>query len=293
MTLKMKPEVKELHEKGEWRSAGDRGTRTWIPVEDLHVDHDYQRYEVSPANTQRLADDFSWSLLQSITVHRRTNGLMYIVDGQQRWLAAKLRGEKAVPCVVYESQGKVHEAKEYTRLNKGRTSMRAHEKFKAAVCAKNEPEISINGFLSSRKLFVSQSGQTPYGIDFIGTLVETWLTDAPAAQQAIDDQLVLLEGDEMFLSGVIHKGFFWLNHNKMNPPLQKFLPKLISMGGSKVILRSIRAYKVDADKWEAGQRIAGIGILLLINRGKRTKVRVLTGRGRGLVMGPEEEGTEG
>jgi hypothetical protein len=72
--------------------------------DQLLIDESYQR-SLEAANSQtlirRIAMHWDWGLCQPLFVARRADGSLYVVDGQHRLEAAKLRGDIwQLPCVV-------------------------------------------------------------------------------------------------------------------------------------------------------------------------------------------------
>jgi hypothetical protein len=86
-------------ERYDWALPGDDGQFRCVPVHELKVDHSYQREQVSDSTILKIARDFSWSMFGVLIVMERTNGNLYVVDGQQRLAACIRRGDiEKAPC---------------------------------------------------------------------------------------------------------------------------------------------------------------------------------------------------
>jgi hypothetical protein len=107
--------------------------------EQLLIDADYQR-SLQAANSQtlirRIAMHWDWGLCQPLFVARRADGKLYVVDGQHRLEAAKLRADIwQLPCVVTSFESSAEEAAAFVALNQQRRPLTALDLFKAALAA--------------------------------------------------------------------------------------------------------------------------------------------------------------
>lgn len=258
-------------ERYNWAKTGDNGKTAWVEVGDLYVDHSYQRPQVSLQNTRAIASEFSWLLFGSLVVMQRSypDGKMYIVDGQQRWLAAKLRNEKKVPCRIFASDGPSHEAQAFLDLQLRRVRVSAVAQFHAATKAKIEPQATIQKWLDEVSIQVQSHG-SPSAIDFPFLLIESWKRDEKATKQAI--QLQRLIDPVANLNGEIHKGLWWLLIQGVD--VAKESQRIERMGGQQAMLREIKRFRTEMDFKRGGYSVSGRGILQLINRHRRNKIRI-------------------
>jgi hypothetical protein len=115
--------------------------------EQLLIDDSYQRtLETGPSQTlvRRIAMFWDWSLCQPLIVARRNDGGHYVVDGQHRLAAAKLRGDIfQLPCVVASYASMADEAASFVALNQQRRPLGALDLFKAALAAGDTEAMSI------------------------------------------------------------------------------------------------------------------------------------------------------
>jgi len=249
-----------------WATPGDRGRYQKIGVGDLLVDHSYQRAEVSLLNTRGIAASFDWSAFGALVIMRRQSGKYYIVDGQQRWLAAKLRGDiRDVPCIVFHSDGREHEAQAFVALNVHRVTVKAVPKFLASAEAGLEPEATISTWLASLDLRVGQDGGNSKVIVFPAHLILTWKSNEQAAKNAIVIQRDI-NGDSP-LHSVCHNGIWWLLSKGVD--VVPHINKLMQAGGRSAMLHSVRTLCIETGK-AAGRRMCGIGILRLINHRRKS-----------------------
>jgi len=111
----------------------------WLATGELSVDPSYQRSleaETSRSLIHRMAVDWSWGLCLPLTVARRPDGTLKIVDGQHRHAAAAMRGDiPHLPCVVVAFESVIDEAAAFVEINKRRRALGAVDVFKASLAA--------------------------------------------------------------------------------------------------------------------------------------------------------------
>src|SRR3989304_2375030 len=102
-----------------------------LTIDDLHVDHTYQR-DLSADRVQSIAARWDIVAAGPIVVSRRANGDLYIVNGQHRAAAAKMAGETHVIAQVVND---LTAKKEATLRLKGncRLGDKAMERFRAQL----------------------------------------------------------------------------------------------------------------------------------------------------------------
>jgi hypothetical protein len=252
-------------ERYDWVKPGDNGRQCKVAVDELKIDHAYQRPEVSDRNTLALSRGFNWVAFNSIVVMERANGDKYVVDGQQRLLAARRRGDiREVPCVLFKSDGREHEARAFISLNVRRTNVTAVAKFNASVRAALNPEKQIADWLATHGLAVTEDGKDMKGVDFPSCLIRSWSLNTDACKKAVSIQREV-NGTEP-LHSTCHKGIFWLLHNGVD--VEEHADKLKRLGGRSAILRSVKTLEIETGA-KASERGCGIGVLRLLNYKRR------------------------
>jgi hypothetical protein len=121
------------------------GTRPSLEFRQLHellIDPVYQRSAEADASKtliRRIAQFWDWALCQPLAVAKRADGQLYVVDGQHRLEAARLRGDiHDLPCVVTSYRDAGDEAAAFVALNQQRRPLSAIDLFKAALAAEDE-----------------------------------------------------------------------------------------------------------------------------------------------------------
>lgn len=121
----------------------------------LQVDPAYQRDldDSSRALIGRIARSWDWGLFQPLVVARRGDGRMFVVDGQHRLEAAKLRGDiSQLPAVIFHPADAADEAAVFVELNQSRRPLTAYALYKAALAAGDQHAIALDGIMREARL---------------------------------------------------------------------------------------------------------------------------------------------
>jgi hypothetical protein len=239
-----------------------------IPIDKLNVDSSYQRGEASNTGTLEKAKRMQFAAAGAIIVAKRFDGTYWIVDGLQRTLAAKRRGDiKEMQCMVFPSKGKDHEAEVFLLCNKGRVPVCAMHKYKTSVTAGRSPEKEINEWLALNNYSVSDNGGFNV-IRFPAKLIQNWLMNPQACKDAIliSSQIC---GEEP--NAHIFCGIAILIRNGID--VKSEVQKIISLGGATRIMKEINTLAITLGTSKS-LRICGMGILTVINHKRRKKLSV-------------------
>lgn len=225
-----------------WASPGDHGRSCMVNVGDLLVDHSYQRPAMHSKTIREIADGFDWAAFGALVVMERQNGRKYIIDGQQRWLAAKMRGDiSRLPSIVFSSSGPEQEARAFAALNVHRFRVSAIYSFRAGAIAGEEPQISISRMLKTKGLRVAADHDSG-AIGFPAKLITTWKIDPETCARALDTERDIV-GPESQLHQSLHLGIFFLSKRGVN--FLEHKDKLAAMGGRPALLRAIKTVSIE------------------------------------------------
>lgn len=160
-------------------AKGAPPTLEWLPIDRLHVDETYQRsIESGPAQLliKRIAKGWDWRLFQPLSVARRQDGGLYVIDGQHRLAAARLRPDLPhLPCVIGNFVGIEEEASAFATMNRQRRVMTKLETYRAEIAA-GEPQVLLAARLIERAGLTlakhnNNASWAPGTIDCIGGVV--------------------------------------------------------------------------------------------------------------------------
>lgn len=184
--------------------------------QQLLVDDEYQRSidnEKSRALIRRIATHWDWSLCQPLAVSRRPDtGELFVIDGQHRLMAARLRGDIAqLPCVIGEYCDRSAEAAAFVSLNQERRPLDKLDIFKAAVAAGDDEANGIVAALAAAGLTLApHSNHTawkPGMVSNIGGIQRAWRAHGPTRTQLALTALARgLDGQVLRYAGSIFPG---------------------------------------------------------------------------------------
>lgn len=129
-----------------------------IPVGDLHIDPRYQRSAETPQSRTmiaKMAHGWDWRLCMTLMVSERDDRF-YVIDGQHRLLAARLRGDLGLlPCCIMAFDSVEEESQMFVQANKNRKKLTTVDMFRAAVAAGSEAETETAQLIADAGLKVS------------------------------------------------------------------------------------------------------------------------------------------
>lgn len=180
----------------------------------LEVDPSYQRSienGESQALIAEIATNWHWGRAQHLTVSRR-DGKLFVVDGQHRLAAAKMRGDiQQLPCLIEEFANVAEEAQLFNDLNDRRRPVSAIDKFRAAIVAGDAECIAIGAAMERAGLALApHSNPTtwkPGQISNIGGIRNAWKSQGPAATElALTVMADAFKGEVLEYAGTIFPG---------------------------------------------------------------------------------------
>ncbi len=125
------------------KQIGQPPTLEWIAVDRLQIDERYQRSIEGPQSRRiifGMVKRWDWRLCQPLNVSRRSDGAMFVVDGQHRLAGARERGDVAhLPCVVSSHADHSDEAHTFVALNLKRQKLTQGDVFNASL-ASGDPD---------------------------------------------------------------------------------------------------------------------------------------------------------
>ncbi len=128
---------------------------SWIEIEKLVVDHEYQRGigRRGSLNIAQISEQFDWSKFAPVIVAPIEGGLFAVVDGQHRTTAAMLRGLLQVPCQIVQAD-RAKQAAAYAAVNGNVTKTTYTQLFHAQVAAGDDEARVISDICAEAKVVV-------------------------------------------------------------------------------------------------------------------------------------------
>ncbi|MFO6447847.1 DUF6551 family protein [Erythrobacter sp. NE805] len=180
----------------------------------LEIDPTYQRSIDNPESQALIADialNWHWGRAQVLTVSRR-EGRLYVVDGQHRLAAAKLRGDiQQLPCLIEEFADVAEEAQLFGDLNDRRRPVSAIDKFRAALVGGDADCMAIGAAMERAGLTLAPHGNPtswkPSQLANIGGIRAAWKTHGAAATElALTLMANAFKGEVLIYAGTIFPG---------------------------------------------------------------------------------------
>lgn len=186
----------------------------YLPPAELQIDAEYQRSiegQNSQALIRKIAQYWNWDLCQPLVVSRRAETL-FVIDGQHRLAAARLRGDIGqLPCVVVEYASPADEAASFVHLNRQRAPLNKLDIFRAAVASEDPEAKAILAAIEVAGLKVApHSNYTawkPGMISNIGGVERIWRSNGAAiCSAALRAMAEAMEGQVLRYAGTIFPG---------------------------------------------------------------------------------------
>lgn len=122
------------------KTLGKKPELKWIPLEQLYIDHRYQRPTeggASKNNLRYMQANFSWEACGALIVCHAPDKKQYaIIDGQHRFRAAKTRKDiQELPCVIISGQDVKQQAESFVAINTRRQALHSLSAYHAAIVA--------------------------------------------------------------------------------------------------------------------------------------------------------------
>ncbi len=154
----------------------------YLLPQQLEVDPTYQRSMEEGASQsliRKIAMFWNWDLCQPLVVARRDDGRLFVIDGQHRLEAAKLRGDIAqLPAVVVQYASAADEAASFVHLNQQRRPLSKLDVFKAAVASGDAEACAISKAMAEAGLSVANTTNwmcwKPGQLSNVGGIERAW-----------------------------------------------------------------------------------------------------------------------
>ena len=131
-----------------------------LPMNLLFVDYSYQR--PTRSKVQKIAADFNDNKCGLLLVSYRNDGHFAVIDGGNRFEAAKLIGKTALTCQILVGLTVKEEALVFAAQNENRVRLTENDLLKAQVCAGDEIAIGFQNLCKEFGVRLYQSNDVGY-----------------------------------------------------------------------------------------------------------------------------------
>ncbi len=146
------------------KQIGNMPTLQFLLLDQLEIDDAYQRSIDNPGSQsmiRAIARSWNWDLCQPLFVARRDDSRMFVVDGQHRLAAARLRGDIAqLPCIISLTNGVAQEARLFGEFNRRRRPPSAIDLYFSDLAAGDPAAADIDVALTAAGLRMSKHSNT-------------------------------------------------------------------------------------------------------------------------------------
>lgn len=254
-----------------WTSKGDCGQLAYVPKAVLHIDPAYQR-NATHTKVLRIAKEWNWMALGAITVSER-DGVLFVVDGQHRVLAAKKRSDvQELPCIIFKSSGARDEAKGFVEANTNRKAVVIKDRHDAMLMYGDPIATHVQSLLDRGGKVVASGSKQPDSIQAIGVLHKL-AKSSPDELEALWPTLCEITRGKYMHERLID-GLVWVEKNLKegqslaDPKWQKRIESV----GSDALIRG--AGEGAAFFSKGGAKAWGLGMVQVINKGLRHRLEV-------------------
>ena len=113
-----------------------------LPLETIQIDRKmYQRPLQS--HVRKIAKEWNDDKCDPLMVNYRNDGYFYVIDGQHRLEAARMRGIDSLVCVCFVGLSLKEEADIFTEQNEGTKKLTPYDTYKANLCRGEETDMTI------------------------------------------------------------------------------------------------------------------------------------------------------
>jgi hypothetical protein len=127
-----------------------------LKLDTLEIDSVAYQRAPNPSRVQRIVAEWSPVAAGVLTVNRRTNAHLFVIDGGHRLLAMRALGIKQWPCIVYDGLDVTEESIEFVRAQ-NRTALLHAQVFKARISGGDPVALEIVSIVSESGLKVGGS----------------------------------------------------------------------------------------------------------------------------------------
>jgi hypothetical protein len=214
-----------------------------VRVRDISVDPLYQRGLVP--KHKKIAREFNQEALGVPVLAQRADGSLWVVDGQQRIAALKIRGMETVRAEVFASDGPTHEAEVFRLINMNRTKLNSKDEFFALLQAGDEHAKTVMEVAESCGFAITRGGGNTHksaefrltNLTTVGTLMRVAQRGGRDAVQFVLTALVRAwpHDDQRTRKEVIDGLYrFWANNGR-DVDMGRLIPRLATTQPARIV----------------------------------------------------------
>lgn len=145
---------------------------------ELEIDDSYQRTTEAPSSQlliRKIANGWDWRMCLPLVVSKREDAF-YVIDGQHRLAAAKLRGDiPYLPCCISTYGSVADEAAMFVAMNRTRKAIGQLDDFHASIASGDADAIAIEKLVRDAGLTISRTTRSqswaPGAVSFTSSIL--------------------------------------------------------------------------------------------------------------------------
>lgn len=186
-----------------------------LPLVGLHVDQQHYQRPLSTSRVNKYAQNWDLAAAGVITVNRRSNGLLYVVDGQHRALAAAKAGETEILAQVFNGLTVDQEARLFRIKNAEIGPMKAIHTFRAALQEGLPEAVDINDVVESLGGVMSHKEGGGHTVVAVAALQAVYRARKNGGRQGLHDVLSIIKDafgslERKYANGEMIRGLHFL-----------------------------------------------------------------------------------
>jgi hypothetical protein len=146
--------------------TGNPPSLEWLAVDMLQIEPAYQR-AVTGSKSRRIINgmvrEWRWPWCQPLVVTRRSDGSLFVIDGQHRLEGAKARGDIAhLPCNVLPVTTTAAEAQAFVDLNTKRQRLSQVDLFAGMLAAGDSEALAVDAMVRETGWVLARHSNTAH-----------------------------------------------------------------------------------------------------------------------------------
>ena len=247
-----------------------KGDLTWLAVSQLQIDRRYQR-NTSNRKIVEMARNWSWVACGAIVVALRGDCSWWVVDGQHRTAAARMRGDiEMLPCVTFEMDDTPAEAQAFHDTNANRKMPTMVNKFNALLHAGNHLAEDVQQMISRTGHRIGDGNSGPFSVSCASALMQG-MEDNPSAMRIVWPVIADLCRGRKVLHNIV-TGMVYLERKLVKGQSlgdRRWHDRIVQVGYDKIV-DSIR--RAAAFRQNQGHISCAIGISEAVNHGLKIRL---------------------
>lgn len=252
-----------------WAQPEAEGEFRRINKRLLNINREVYQRDGYKTKVLELASNWSWIACGVLIVASR-NGVLWIVDGQHRKLAADRRSDiQELPCMVFHVDEVREEARAFLSANTNRRPVSALDKFRASLAAGDEVARKVQDALDAAGLRLATASKEARDFKSVAMAQKIAATDYDGLIAVLQLCGELATAESAPVHARLLSGLYYI-HSRIdggveNPRLRK---RIKQVGASALVAA---ANKAAAYYGQSGSKVCADGMMQAINHGLHGK----------------------